>query len=1120
MIDSVKIGCALSFHHFHEIPRRLLFWGLSCTLGLFLLASAPAWAQDQSGGQSVNGTNRLVSSADLNHIDSSMREDPSSKQEAISLHIEGAILEEALQHIASKGNFNLIYGSHPVLSKRRVTLHLENVTPRDALQEAIKDTELESNLAPNGHLVLAKQSSAMEASKRSEGADVEVKSMKAQAAGLSSLEVKMQEGTVEGRVTDAETGNPIPGVNVVVADLPDRTLGAATNPQGRYTIEGVPAGEQTLEARYIGYQTQSRTVEVVAEETVTVDFALGESAVDLDEIVVTGQAGQARRKEVGNAISQIEPGGLEKPNLSMESVLQGEVTGMVMSQTSGMAGSGSYIRLRGNSSVTQGNQPLVYIDGVRVRSGGYAKNVPPVGYSGRSGNVAASPLNDIDPSSIERVEVIKGAAATTLYGTEASAGVIQIFTKQGAEGSGMRWNVGIEQSVDHVLPFGTEEVPYIYIDPWLRNSYGQSYSLSTRGGTDDVSFYLSGNFGDDKAPLPNDREKKYGIRGNLGLQVTPSLNVQWNTSINQRHISNTPAGDNAQGLVLNAYRQETNYVGTSEPSSTFKEEIDRLLEYKINTDLTHITSGLTLDFSPSEQHNQSLTVGYDRTFQDNRQVRPFGFILAPQGKMSDQRWTNQLLTVDYTSSYSLDLSGGVATTLSGGGQMVVDDVQSTTGYAEEFPGPGEPTLSSGALSLSFEERIREINAGAFVQNRLALGDRFFLTTGLRADGNSAFGQNLGVQLYPKASASYVISDEEFWNEWSTLKLRLAYGHSGRAPGAFDAVRTWQPSQLGNTPAFLPGNRGNPSLGPERTEEVEAGFDASIFSERVTTSFTYYHQITRDALFPVRQVPSSGEWGNQIENVGKIRNSGVELDINGSVIQNSSLTWDLGFSLSTNFSKALDLGDAASFEVGDGAYIEEGHPIPVLRGPKVQNPNEQTDPVYEEHYFGPNLPTHTARLNTRVQFLGGFVFRALGEFMGGNYINDLNTEGKITRNQRSWPTCLDTFDQVERQGRESLTALQRSRCLASQAAYDSFIYPADFFKLRQLSLSIPLERLVSRVDNPTLTLSARNALRWFNDDWPILDPEIGSNQGQKSLVIQPQEHIPPPSTFSASLQFSF
>lgn len=925
-----------------------------------------------------------------------------------------------------------------------------------------------------------------------------------------------QTGSIEGQVTDQE-GVPLPGVNVVVEDL---DIGSGTTEEGRYTISDVPEGTYEITARFVGFQSQSKEVEVAVGETSTVDFVLGEQEVSLDEVIVTGQAGQARRKEVGNSISEVEPGDLQKPGDGMESILQGEVTGMTMQQTSGMAGSGSYIRLRGNSSVTQGTQPLIYIDGVRVRSEGYAKNVPPVGYSGRSGNVAPSPLNDINPADVERVEVVKGAAATTLYGSEASAGVIQIFTKQGETDSQTRWNVNIDQSVDHVLPYGTDEAPYIYAEPWLRNSYGQRYSLSARGGTEDVSFFLSGNVGDDRAPLPNDREQKYGIRGNLGFQATPSLRIQWNTSINQREISNTAAGDNAQGLVLNAWRQETNYVGTSEPSSTFKEEIDALLEYEINSEITHVTSGVTLRFSPNERHNQKLTLGYDRAFQENRQFRPFGFILAPQGKLSNQRWTNQLITADYNASYNLDISDGVSTTVSGGGQFVADDVQSTNGYAEDFPGPGEQTLSSGALSLSFEERIREVNAGVFLQNRLALGDRFFLTTGIRADGNTAFGRNLGVQYYPKVSGSYIVSDEEFWNDWSTVKLRLAYGQSGRAPGAFDAIRTWQASQLGNTPAFLPGNRGNPNLAAERAEEIEVGFDASAFDDRVSTSFTYYRQITRDALFPVRQVPSSGDWGDQIENVGKIRNSGVELDVNGTVVRNPSLIWDLGFSLATNFSEALDLGDAPSFEVGSGAYIEEGQPVPVLRGPKVQNPNEQADPVYEENYFGPNLPTHTARLNTRLEFLGGFVFRALGEFMGGHYINDLNTEGKITRAQESWPTCLGTFDQAEEQGLESLTALQRSRCLASQARDDSFINPADFFKLRQVSLDVPLESLVSSVDNPTLTLSARNALRWFNDDWPILDPEIGSNQGQKSFVIQPQEHIPPPATFTASLKFGF
>ena len=164
------------------------------------------------------------------------------------------------------------------------------------------------------------------------------------------------------------------------------------------------------------------------------DFVMRAQALALDAIVVTGTASAARNREIGNSVSQIDMAKVQMPSANIGQLLQGRTTGMTVMPSSAMAGSGSMIRLRGNVSVTMSNQPLIYVDGVRIRSDGYQRNVPPTGSDLRSGNDVASPLNDINPNDIERVEVIKGAAAATLYGTEAAAGVIQIFTKSGRTG--------------------------------------------------------------------------------------------------------------------------------------------------------------------------------------------------------------------------------------------------------------------------------------------------------------------------------------------------------------------------------------------------------------------------------------------------------------------------------------------------------------------------------------------------------------------------------------------------------------------------------------------------------------------------------------------------------------
>jgi TonB-dependent SusC/RagA subfamily outer membrane receptor len=260
-----------------------------------------------------------------------------------------------------------------------------------------------------------------------------------------------QTGTISGTVT-GEIGQPIGGAQVALVGT---GLGTLTNPNGKYTIVNVPAKEYRLRAQMIGHRPIENPVTVTAGGTVTQDFVLRKQVIALDEVVVTGTAGAARQREVGNAVGQIDASKLNEPQGNIGQLLQGRSTGMTVSQSSAGAGSGSMIRLRGNVSVAMSNQPLIYVDGVRLRSDGYQKNVPVTGSDLRSGNDIASPMNDINPNDIERIEILKGAAAATLYGTEAAAGVIQIFTKSGRNGK-PQWTLQADQGFVHSLPFGPD----------------------------------------------------------------------------------------------------------------------------------------------------------------------------------------------------------------------------------------------------------------------------------------------------------------------------------------------------------------------------------------------------------------------------------------------------------------------------------------------------------------------------------------------------------------------------------------------------------------------------------------------------------------------------------------
>jgi TonB-dependent starch-binding outer membrane protein SusC len=943
--------------------------------------------------------------------------------------------------------------------------------------------------------------------------------------------VQAQEtGIISGQVIQQGSMQPVAAAQVSVVGT---GLGMVTAQNGTFRIVNVPAGTQTVRVQRIGFEQQDQEVTVQAGQTVEVNFTMVSAALGLDEIVVTGTAGAARRREVGNTISQLNMEQVREPPSNVDALLQGRVPGMTVMQSSGMAGSGGMIRLRGNVSVAMSNQPLIYVDGVRMRSDGFAKNVPPVGFAGRSGNDVASPLNNINPNDIERIEVIKGAAATTLYGTEAAAGVIQIFTRQGTDGAAI-WTAQVDQGVAWMRPFGPDPADrppsepaetlaggtsdFLFINPWLRNAHQQNYSLSVRGGGQNLQYFMSGSLTDNDGVLPLDNEDRKVVRGNFTFSPLEGLQVRWNTSFTQNSISNTPAGNNAHGLTLNAFRRDANYRGEET-----REAIDPLLNQSITSDLDHLVTGVTITHTFSPNFTNRLTVGYDQAQQNNRNLRPFGFELAPGGILSDGRYRFATLTADYVGTYDFRIRPELRSSFSWGAQSVTVDEESTIAYGEDFPGPGVPVVDAAGQTLGFESRERVVNAGFFFQNLFDFRNKYFLTLGVRVDGNSAFGQDLGLEAYPKASASYVISDEDFWNpDWGQLKLRAAWGESGRAPGAFDAVRTYDPVGWGGQPAFFSQNVGNPNLGPERTAELEFGFDGSFFDDRLGLDFTWFKQETRDALFEVRQIPSLGFLGNQLENVGKMENTGVEVSANFAAIERANLGWDVGLSLSTLNSKVLSLGGAPEFNLGSFGWIVEGQPAPVIRSACITNPEELADPIIEaDCIHGPNQPTHIIQGNTTVRLPRGLTLSARGEFQGGHYIYNGPAFNAISRSVR-YPDCFEAYRIQETQGNDAVPAKWRPGCInVAEARADFYVNRSDFFKLRELTLQVPVpDQVIPQGSRATLTLSGRNLWRWTHSDWVTLEPEMAGNTGFDTQVRALTEHIPPPASFLASLRVTF
>jgi outer membrane receptor protein involved in Fe transport len=1018
---------------------------------------------------------------------------------------ENVTLEKGLEMLHARSGVSLAFSPTLVPAGHRVTCQCAGLTVRRALTVMLAGLPLRvTELA--GDVVMIGPSARDSGAASGPAAAVD---------GGAGSGAAVLAGRIGGRITHAVTGEPLNAVQVSVVGT---SLGALSGTDGRYAIANVPDGTYSVRTQRIGFAAEVRAV-TVAGADVTLDMALRPVSVTLDEVVVTGTAGQARRREVGNSIGTINAEQLElAPRATMSDLLQGQVSGLQQFANEGQVGSGSTIAIRGLSSLTQSSEPLIYIDGVRVNNQTYMANsltrTSAAGNPGAGGaQNSPKPLDNLNPDDVLRVEVIRGPAATTLYGTEAAAGVIQIFTKRGQAGTRAQWTAtlgaGVRTQTGNSLgPVVGADTNYVGLKPYLRNGAQREADLSVSGGTELIRYFLSGNYDYAEGTLPKNDSRRTGLRGNFGFQPHPSLSVDVSSSFSSRNSEFLESGDNTYGFLLNVFRGTQDYTGGKH---------EMLLDIDNLSTTDHFVSGVTLTHSASSVVTR-FTLGTDYTNSFNEETLPFNFPLLPRGQRNTSNWMHRTVTADLASTWATTLPGAVSSALSVGGQLYHDLDHTQLGTAEGFGGPGQVTLSSGATSRAQETELTVVNAGFFLQEVLGYRDRYFLTLGARADGNSAFGSDLGLQVYPKVSGSYVVSDEGFWPEWwQVMKLRGAWGEAGKAPGAFDALRTWTPvAGYEAQPGVTPSNLGNPLLGPERTSEVEGGFETSMLDGRISADATWYRKTTRDALFRVTTPPSEGFLVASLRNTGKIQSSGVELSLTGVPVSRRNVEWTVTGRYSTNESEVLDLGGAPAFTVGFaslGQWVREGYPVVSIFGRTVTNPNEMAAPTYAaDQYIGPVYPTFNYGFNTTLRLFQRVSLSALGEGAGGHMA--LNNMPWQTARRNLWPECND------RQPLAEQPAVWRARCAGPLQDREAWIRPADYFKLRTLTAAWQMpDGLVPTANAATLTLQVQNPWKWQRH--PGLDPEL-TRGGTFAVFPARYEYyqLPPARLVSMALRLSF
>ena len=949
------------------------------------------------------------------------------------------------------------------------------------------------------------------------------------AAALTLSPAAAQTGSITGTIIDATNGAPINGAQISVEGT---SIGGLSNAQGRFLILNVPTGQQTVRVTYLGYRTTEQTVSVTAGEPTQVDFQLTVSAVTLDEVVVTGTAGAVEQRKLGQKIASLNLDQLQEdvPLEGFSQALEGRIPGVRSIGVAGGVGAGRELRIRGTSSFTLGQRPVIYVDGVRMDTNqsewGSLAGATCCAFSGGAGE---DRLSDINPEEIERVEVLKGAAAATLYGSDASGGVIQIFTKRGRSNSPPQFTFSTSLGFNrHRENFPTTLYPNFTgpdgFQAWdsnetlIENGLINTYDITAQGGGQDVTYFISGGFNYEEGSVkPNDQ-----TRGNLRVNLNWTPNEKWTVGINSAYSRNSiyslQSGNNWMSLLGNATIGSPKNATEETPYGEPWIPVENIKQVETYSKASRWTGGLNISFAPMQNFTNRLTLGLDNVDDQKTRTLPFGYFYVyanEDGERNIGYRSARNFTFDYLGQVTFGIADAIGSQLSFGAQGFWETTETSMATGREFAGPGVTTVGGAALTFGDELFNENINLGAFAQNRFEFGDKLFFTAGLRVDGNSSFGENYGAQIYPKFDAAYNLNNiDDAWMPelLSSLKLRAAWGQAGRAPGAFDQFRTYDPTAvLDDRPGVTPANPGNPDLEPEKTTEIEFGFDAGFFSDRLATSVTYFNAKTKDALLAISLPSSQGFQSAQLQNVGEIENKGVEVTLDASPVVTSGFRWTTALNFDWTENLVVDLGETAQ----DGILGDEreGYPIESIFGREVNG----WDPETRTHtrtdtavYQGQPLPTWSGAFSNTVQ-VGPF--RMFAQLRGEWGATFSNSDRPYRVRQNAGDEYLATLDAS---GDPTPVTDSLVNFFTLQSAYDS----RDQIRIQEVSLTYELpDGLAGAIGLGRTTLTASGYNLWWWDDCNCMDPAMqyagGSSFNFSGFLAMPQ-----PRRFLFSVRTSF
>ncbi|MBN7817260.1 SusC/RagA family TonB-linked outer membrane protein [Algoriphagus pacificus] len=771
---------------------------------------------------------------------------------------------------------------------------------------------------------------------------------------LGSAIAFAQSRVITGTVTSTEDNLGVPGATVLVKGT---TIGTATDLDGKYSIS-VPAGNNVLVFTFVGLSPQ----EVTIGNRTTIDVAMEPDIQSLSEFVITSYGDQSKR-EITGAIASVKGEVFENlPVQSFDRAMQGRISGVQVTSTSGQPGGTLNVRIRGVGSINAGNDPLYIVDGVQVNNGGL------------SGQGSQNALASINPNDIESIEVLKDAAAAAIYGAQAANGVVLINTKKGKKGKS-QVKVSVQEGIVQPLnlydvmdasqlagikrvayqnrglatsgsdaTYGNPEDPNLQSYDWLDALYREGrlsvYDISVSGGDEKTTFFLSGSYTKQEGQIEMSDYNRATGRLNVTHRPNKNLTVAANLSLSFQNTNGSiDRGNFVNGPFVAGFSARPNVPIYNEDGSFAPYPSNHLFGYNIVQGVfEELRSGKTVQTVSNLQLNYqfapwlSFTSYFGLDFSDNADInnRPSTIpVFSSYGGASvftARRNTNFNTNHNFNFNKKFNDVHTVSGILGFEYKGSQSDTQSATGRG--FPNPTLIYLNNAATPFAVGSSYTEYKrAGFFGQAKYDYDDRYTADITVRRDGHSRFGSQNRWGTFYAASAGWRLSSEAFLENvtWlDNLRVRASYGITGNSDIANFASRTLVGSSgqyLGQGGLDL-SQLGNDLLTWEESETINLGFDATIFNGRIITTVDFWRKNSNNLLFDT-PLPTDSGFGSITRNTGEVRNQGIDIDVQTVNVVAGKFQWSTGFNITFLENELIELYDGLD-RIGNNLIV--GKPI--------------------------------------------------------------------------------------------------------------------------------------------------------------------------------------------------